>query len=233
MIWVNISPLEQNKDMHLFQSNRDGKRSEKVKMVLDLSKSKEIRLHPDHNCQVRRIYVSNLTTTTEGISPTKVAPRVRQEWRFWAISGLHFQSPYITNSQPNLNPSILKILTHPYKGGLQTSRPRQRNSWRVWPGSVRVGDHRESITVTVFTDRPHTRKRPPSQAGLAAIKSILIDLLIITVIFQIEGVTLLLGGWWLEAARRGGPDTLPVINCNPEVDLFNYSETITNLLTTL
>ena len=85
----------------------------------------------------------------------------------------------------------------------------------------------------MFTDRPHTRKRPPSQAGLAAIKSILIDLLIITVIFQIEGVTLLLGGWWLEAARRGGLDTLPVINRNPEVNLFNYSETITNLLTIL
>ena len=156
--WYDMSqysPLEQNKDMHLSQSNRDGKRSEKVKMVLDLSKSKEIRLHPDHNCQVRRIYVSNLTTTTEGISPTKAAPRVRQEWRFWAFSGLHFQSPYITNSQPNLNPSILKILTHLYKGGMQTSRPGQRNSWRVWPGSVRVGDHRESITM--FSDRPHTK----------------------------------------------------------------------------
>ena len=34
---------------------------------------------------------------------------------------------------------------------------------------------------------------------------------------QIEGVTLLLGRWWLESARRGGPDTLPVININPEV----------------
>jgi len=35
----------------------------------------------------------------------------------------------------------------------------------------------------------------------------------------IEGVTLLLGGWWLESARKGGPDTLPVININPEVGL--------------
>merc|ERR1712108_45021 len=27
------------------------------------------------------------------------------------------------------------------------------------------------------------------------------------------------GGWWLESARKGGPDTLPVININPEVGL--------------
>ena len=87
----------------------------------------------------------------------------------------------------------------------------------------------------MFTDRPHTRngQKAAESSWIAPIKSILIDLLIITVIFQIEGVTLLLGGWWLEAARRGGPDTLPVINRNPEVNLFNYSETITNLLTTL
>ena len=135
MIWVNISPLEQNKDMHLSQSNRDGKRSEKVKMVLDLSKSKEIRLHPDHNCQVRRIYMSNLTTTTEGISPTKVAPRVRQEWRFWAFSGLHFQSPYITYSQPNLNPSILKIYLQRWSADLQAQATEQLKSMtRFCPG---------------------------------------------------------------------------------------------------
>ena len=40
---------------------------------------------------------------------------------------------------------------------------------------------------------------------------------IFIVLPQIEGVTLLLGGWWLEAAKRGGPDTLPVINLSPEV----------------
>ena len=52
-------------------------------------------------------------------------------------------------------------------------------------------------------------------------RSFSIMTLIITTIFivlsQIEGVTLLLGGWWLEAAKRGGPDTLPVINLSPEV----------------
>ena len=46
-----------------------------------------------------------------------------------------------------------------------------------------------------------------------------INTIIEITIFQIEGVTLLLGGWWLESARKGGPDTLPVININPEVGL--------------
>ena len=35
----------------------------------------------------------------------------------------------------------------------------------------------------------------------------------------VEGVTLLLGGWWLPAAARGGPDTLPVINLNPALGI--------------
>jgi NAD-dependent SIR2 family protein deacetylase len=33
---------------------------------------------------------------------------------------------------------------------------------------------------------------------------------------EIDGVRMLLGQWWLEAARRGGPAQLPVINVNPE-----------------
>ena len=45
----------------------------------------------------------------------------------------------------------------------------------------------------------------------------LIIMTLFIVLPQIEGVTLLLGGWWLEAAKRGGPDTLPVINLSPEV----------------
>jgi len=34
---------------------------------------------------------------------------------------------------------------------------------------------------------------------------------------QIEGVHMLLGQWWLEAAARGGPPSIPVINLNPEM----------------
>jgi NAD-dependent SIR2 family protein deacetylase len=33
---------------------------------------------------------------------------------------------------------------------------------------------------------------------------------------EIEGVRMLLGQWWLEAAQRGGPPTLPVVNLRPE-----------------
>ena len=51
--------------------------------------------------------------------------------------------------------------------------------------------------------------------GSFSIMTLIMTILI--VLPQIEGVTLLLGGWWLEAAKRGGPDTLPVINLSPEV----------------
>lgn len=32
----------------------------------------------------------------------------------------------------------------------------------------------------------------------------------------VEGVAMLLGGWWLQAAARGQLDTIPVVNLNPE-----------------
>ena len=35
---------------------------------------------------------------------------------------------------------------------------------------------------------------------------------------QVEGVTMLLGSWWIEAARRGGPTSLPVVNINPVME---------------
>jgi len=34
---------------------------------------------------------------------------------------------------------------------------------------------------------------------------------------QVEGVPMLLGGWWLEAAVRGALEFVPVINYNPKV----------------
>jgi len=34
---------------------------------------------------------------------------------------------------------------------------------------------------------------------------------------QIEGARMLLGQWWVEAAMRGGPATLPVVNLKPEM----------------
>merc|ERR1711907_810932 len=34
---------------------------------------------------------------------------------------------------------------------------------------------------------------------------------------QIEGVRMTLGQWWIEAAKRGGPPTLPVVNLHPEM----------------
>ena len=32
---------------------------------------------------------------------------------------------------------------------------------------------------------------------------------------KVEGVSMLLGGWWLETAVRGEVDTIPVINTEP------------------
>merc|ERR1719481_2084240 len=34
---------------------------------------------------------------------------------------------------------------------------------------------------------------------------------------KVEGVSMLLGGWWLEAAARGAVEYVPVINCDPQV----------------
>ena len=34
---------------------------------------------------------------------------------------------------------------------------------------------------------------------------------------QVEGVPMLLGGWWLEAAVRGALEYVPVINFDPKV----------------
>lgn len=34
---------------------------------------------------------------------------------------------------------------------------------------------------------------------------------------EIEGASMRLGQWWLEAAMRGGPDTLPVVNLDPKI----------------
>ena len=34
---------------------------------------------------------------------------------------------------------------------------------------------------------------------------------------QIEGVRMSLGQWWIDAAQRGGPPTLPIVNINPVV----------------
>ena len=34
---------------------------------------------------------------------------------------------------------------------------------------------------------------------------------------EVEGVPMLLGGWWLEAAARGVLESVPVINIEPQV----------------
>lgn len=35
---------------------------------------------------------------------------------------------------------------------------------------------------------------------------------------EIEGVRMTLGQWWLEAAQRGGPTTLPIVNLEPMME---------------
>eukprot|EP00617_Octactis_speculum_P000667 CAMPEP_0185779466 /NCGR_PEP_ID=MMETSP1174-20130828/95886_1 /TAXON_ID=35687 /ORGANISM="Dictyocha speculum, Strain CCMP1381" /LENGTH=416 /DNA_ID=CAMNT_0028468639 /DNA_START=29 /DNA_END=1279 /DNA_ORIENTATION=+ len=37
------------------------------------------------------------------------------------------------------------------------------------------------------------------------------------VVLQIEGTRMMLGQWWIEAAQRGGPPTLPIVNINPMI----------------
>ena len=32
------------------------------------------------------------------------------------------------------------------------------------------------------------------------------------VLVQVEGVPMLLGYWWMEAGRRGGPQTMPIVS---------------------
>merc|ERR1719204_1588657 len=113
--------------------NRDGKRSERVRMVVNLNKGTEIRLHPDHNCQGSR------------------------------------------------QPKLLHVYGR--SGGFE---PFQVVCRPPGPGNGTVEEYDPVLSGWEIT---------------------------------IEGVTLLLGGWWLEAAKRGGPDTLPVINLSPEVGL--------------
>ena len=43
---------------------------------------------------------------------------------------------------------------------------------------------------------------------------------------QLEGVTLLLGGWWLEAAQRGSLLSLPVVNEDPVMGFLQGGETV-------
>ena len=41
---------------------------------------------------------------------------------------------------------------------------------------------------------------------------------------KMDGVMMLLGGWWLEAASRGQLDSIPVINMDPTFVEKNTSE---------
>ena len=40
---------------------------------------------------------------------------------------------------------------------------------------------------------------------------------IVGIELMIEEQSMVLGQWWIEAAVRGGPKTLPVVNIDPEV----------------
>ena len=40
---------------------------------------------------------------------------------------------------------------------------------------------------------------------------------IVGIELSIEGQSMVLGQWWIDAAIRGGPKTLPVVNINPEM----------------
>lgn len=111
--------------------NREGRRSAKVRMVLDLSKGQEIRLNPEHNCQGSR------------------------------------------------QPKLLHVFGK--SGGFD---PYQIVCRPPGPGEGTVEAYDPALSGWELT---------------------------------IEGVTLLLGGWWLEAAARGDLQSIPVINLKPSL----------------
>ena len=64
--------------------------------------------------------------------------------------------------------------------------------------------------------------RPPGP-GLGVVKTYLPQLYAWEI--EVEGVTLLLGGWWLEAAARGRLDSLPVVNLEPLMGIMGEEGT--------
>ena len=146
--------------------------AKKVRMVLDLSKGKDIRLHPDHNSQVPNIsvilifwysepdpnfvlnpdvdYDAYINPSLKGFSPAKAAPCVWEKWWVWTISGvyrhhnyhLHHHHPHAHHHNPDDHHYRLN-----HQGGVQTSRPWPRHSWGIWPRPLWLGNHCEWINI--------------------------------------------------------------------------------------
>ena len=108
---------------------KNGKRSQKVHMYLDLSKGQKITLNPNHNCQGAKqpVYL------------------------------------HIGSKEP-----------HVYRGSVRQPGPGEG----------------------------HVVRYSPKHGGWE---------------LQIEGVSMMLGGWWLQAALKGKLDTIPIINLDPVV----------------
>ena len=109
--------------------SKNGKRSQKVNMYLDLSKGQKIKLNQDHNCQSAKqpVYM------------------------------------HIGSKKP-----------HVYRGSVRQPGPGEG----------------------------HVVRYSPKQGGWE---------------IQIEGVSMLLGGWWLQAAVRGKLDSIPIVNSDPVI----------------
>ena len=60
--------------------------------------------------------------------------------------------------------------------------------------------------------RGKTRKNGPGHGFVAKYSNKIVGIELI-----IEEQLMVLGQWWIEAAVRGGPKTLPVVNIDPEV----------------
>jgi len=74
---------------------------------------------------------------------------------------------------------------------------------------------KQPIYMHIGARRPHRYKgeRRPNRPGVGVVvrwndRTVGIDL-------KIEGVHMLLAQWWLEAAKRGGPESLPIVNVDP------------------
>jgi len=66
----------------------------------------------------------------------------------------------------------------------------------------------------IGADKPFRGRKPGPGHGQVMKR----DDHVVAYVLQIEGVRMLLGQWWIEAAQRGGPPTLPVVNLKPVME---------------
>lgn len=90
----------------------------------------------------------------------------------------------------------------------------ERQKVRITPGH-NIQGARQPQFMHIGASKPVTVKGVTNKNGVGLGVVIRRDEGTASFGLQIEGATMRLGIWWLEAAARGGPDVLPVVNQNP------------------